>query len=91
MTSFFEILRAGINTTFQDMGRINLNHVGIHQGGAMDNRNYRIANSILGNKINMPVLEFAYQGPILKYKGNDINFVITGDVFFNIIRNTGFN
>ena len=84
MTSFFEILRAGINTTFQDMGRINLNHVGIPQGGAMDNRNYRIANSILGNKINMPVLEFAYQGPILKYKGNDINFVITGDVFFKI-------
>ena len=87
MTSFFEILRGGINTTFQDLGRVNLNHIGIPQSGAMDNRNYRIANSILGNRINMPVLEFAYQGPLLKYKGKDINFVITGDVFFKIKRN----
>ena len=84
MNNFFEIIRPGINTTFQDIGRDNLSHIGIPLSGAMDNRNYRLANSIAGNKNNFPVIEFAYQGPLLKYNGNNINFVITGDVVFSI-------
>ena len=84
MNNFFEIIRSGINTTFQDTGRDNLSHIGIPLSGAMDNRNYRLANSIAGNKNNFPVIEFAYQGPLLKYNGNNINFVITGDVVFSI-------
>ena len=84
MNSFFEIIRAGINTTFQDTGRNNLNHIGIPSSGAMDNRNYRLANSIVGNNIGSPVIEFAYQGPLLKYKGEKIKIVVTGDVFFKI-------
>ena len=86
MSSFFEIIRAGINTTFQDEGRNNLYHIGIPFSGAMDKRNYLLANSLLGNKTNKPVIEFAYQGPLIKYKGNKINFVITGDVIFKIIK-----
>ncbi len=86
MNSFFEIIRAGINTTFQDDGRNNLYHIGIPFSGAMDKRNYTLANSLLGNKINKPVIEFAYQGPLIKYKGDKINFVITGDVIFKIIK-----
>ena len=86
MNSFFEIIRAGINTTFQDDGRNNLYHIGIPFSGAMDKRNYILANSLLGNKINKPVIEFAYQGPLIKYKGDKINFVITGDVIFKIIK-----
>ena len=86
MNSFFEIIRAGINTTFQDEGRNNLYHIGIPFSGAMDKRNYLLSNSLLGNKTNKPVIEFAYQGPLIKYKGNKINFVITGDVIFKIIK-----
>ena len=86
MNSFFEIIRAGINTTFQDQGRNNLYHIGIPFSGAMDKRNYLLANSLLGNEIGKPVIEFAYQGPLIKYKGNKINFVITGDVIFKIIK-----
>ncbi len=86
MNSFFEIIRAGINTTFQDNGRKNLNHIGIPFSGVMDKRNYILANSLLGNKTNKPVIEFAYQGPLIKYRGSKINFVITGDVIFKIIK-----
>ena len=86
MNSFFEIIRAGINTTFQDEGRNNLYHIGIPFSGAMDKRNYLLSNSMLGNKINKPVIEFAYQGPLIKYRGEKINFVITGDVIFKIIK-----
>ena len=86
MNSFFEIIRAGINTTFQDEGRNNLYHIGIPFSGAMDKRNYLLSNSLLGNKINKPVIEFAYQGPLIKYRGEKISFVITGDVIFKIIK-----
>jgi biotin-dependent carboxylase-like uncharacterized protein len=84
MNSFFKIIRAGINTTFQDIGRDNLYHIGIPFSGAMDNRNYRLANHLVGNKKNFPVLEFAYQGPLLKYKGNNLNFAVTGNVIFKL-------
>tara|TARA_Y100000996_G_C22538425_1_gene649127 strand:- start:659 stop:1603 length:945 start_codon:yes stop_codon:yes gene_type:complete len=84
--NFFKILRAGINTTFQDHGRKNLYHIGIPFSGAMDNRNYLLANKLVGNKIELPVLEFAYQGPLLKYLGEKINIAITGDVNFTIKR-----
>ena len=84
--NYFEILRPGINTTFQDLGRKNLYHIGIPFSGAMDNRNFILANAIAGNKENTPVIEFAYQGPLLKFKGEKINFNITGNVSFNLIK-----
>ena len=86
MKNFFEIKRSGINSTFQDEGRENLYHIGIPFGGAMDKRNFRLSNSILGNKANSPVIEFAYQGPLIKYRGDKISIVITGDVVFKIIK-----
>ena len=84
--NYFEVERAGINTTFQDDGRKNLNHIGIPESGAMDKRNYKIANALLKKNLNSPVIEFAYQGPLLKYKGEEIFFAITGDVKFQIVR-----
>ena len=84
--NYFEVFRAGINTTFQDKGRSNLYHVGIPFSGAMDGRNYLIANSLLENDLSSPVIEFAYQGPLLKYHGENINIAITGDGIFKIKR-----
>ena len=84
--SHFKVIRPGINTTFQDLGRKNLYHFGIPFSGAMDNRNYLLSNAIAGNKENSPVIEFAFQGPLLKFKGEKINFNITGNVNFNIIK-----
>ena len=33
---FFEVLRPGINTTFQDKGRFHMQHLGVTPGGCMD-------------------------------------------------------
>ena len=85
--NYFEVIRAGINTTFQDQGRKNLYHIGIPFSGAMDNRNYLLANKLVENNLHNPVIEFAYQGPLLKYFGNKINIAITGDVNFTIKKN----
>ena len=82
--NYFEIVRPGINTTFQDRGRDNLYHIGIPFSGVMDNRNYLMANKLVNNKLDAAIIEFAYQGPHLKYTGEKINFAITGDVIFTI-------
>jgi len=82
----FEVLRAGINTTYQDLGRNNLNYIGIPFSGAMDSRNYLISNQLVGNNKHTPTIEFAYQGPLIKFNGKEISIAITGNVNFNIIR-----
>jgi len=82
--NYFEIIRAGINTTFQDKGRNHLFHIGIPFSGAMDNRNFYLANKLVGNKVDLPIIEFAYQGPLLKFYGDKISIAITGDVVFKL-------
>ena len=82
--NYFEVKRAGINTTFQDKGRNNLYHIGIPFSGAMDNRNFLLANKLVGNKLDSPVIEFAYQGPLLKFNGDKITITVTGDVIFKL-------
>ena len=49
---YFEILRPGINTTIQDTGRDYLYHIGITVSGAIDQRNYKLANYLVNNKLN---------------------------------------
>ena len=82
--NYLDIIRPGINTTFQDKGRDHLYHIGIPFSGAMDNRNYLIANKLVNNNLDSAVIEFAYQGPHIKYSGEKINFAVTGDVIFSI-------
>ena len=84
--AYFEILRPGINTTIQDNGRNHMYHLGITVSGAIDQRNYRLSNKLVNNDLNKAVIEFAYQGPLLKLKNGKINFSITGDVLFKIIK-----
>ena len=84
MTNKIIVLREGINSTFQDLGRNNFYHIGLPFSGAMDKRNYLIANKLVGNQYNEAVIEFAYQGPLLKIEEGNINFAISGDVKFNI-------
>ena len=81
------VLREGINSTFQDLGRNNFYHIGLPFSGAMDKRNYLIANKLVGNKQNEAVIEFAYQGPLIKIDDGNINFAISGDIKFNIKKN----
>ena len=84
--TYFQILRPGINTTIQDGGRNNLYHVGITVSGAIDQRNLKLVNKLVENQLDEAVIEFAYQGPLLKLKNGKIIFSITGDVLFKIIR-----
>lgn len=84
--AYFEILRSGTNSSIQDKGRTHLYHIGITISGAMDQRIFSISNALVNNNLNEGVIEFAYQGPLLQLKNGSANFVITGNVVFNILR-----
>ena len=87
--NFFEVLRPGINTTFQDKGRFHMQHFGVTPSGCMDLKLFLIANALVGNSLNEGVLEFAYQGPLLKLIKGKTKIAITGNILFKIIRSNG--
>ena len=84
-SNFFEVLRPGINSTFQDLGRENFYHIGLPFSGAMDNRNYLLSNTLVNNQYEAAI-EFAYQGPLLKFYGKSTVITVTGDVNFSITK-----
>jgi len=84
--TFFEVLRPGINTTYQDRGRFHMQHFGVASGGCMDLKSFLTANALVGNNLELGVLEFAYQGPLLKLIEGNIKIAITGNVNFQIIK-----
>ena len=86
--SYFQILRGGTHTTFQDNGFFNSQHLGITTGGAMDHDLFTLSNKIINNHLNTPVLEFCLQGPALKLINGSSRVVISGNVVFDIIRSS---
>ncbi len=86
MNNYFKILRPGINSTFQDLGRFGLQHLGIVASGCMDQLTFCTSNKLVGNKISEGALEFAYQGPLIEHVGETALVAISGKVNFNIIK-----
>ena len=89
MSNYFKVLRPGINSTFQDLGRFGLQHFGIVASGCMDQLSFCISNKLVGNNIFEGALEFAYQGPLLELVGESALLAISGKVNFNIINKNG--
>ena len=86
MNNYFKVLRPGINSTFQDLGRFGLQHLGIVASGCMDQLAFCTSNKLVGNKISEGALEFAYQGPLIEHVGETALVAISGKVNFNIIK-----
>ena len=89
MNNYFKVLRPGINSTFQDLGRFGLQHLGIVASGCMDQLTFCISNKLVGNKISEGALEFAYLGPLIELMGETVLAAISGKVNFNIIKKNG--
>jgi len=83
---YFQVERAGIHTTFQDLGRFNVQHLGICPGGPMDSNLLKISNKLVNNPLHMGVMEFAYQGPRLKLISGNAKIAVAGNVYFTIER-----
>jgi len=87
MASTFLIERPGINSTFQDKGRFGLQHLGVVASGSMDSFLSDLANKLVGNDTNLPLIEFAYQGPLIKLISGKAHVSITGNIKFKIKKN----
>ncbi|WP_444920954.1 biotin-dependent carboxyltransferase family protein [Microbulbifer sp. CnH-101-G] len=79
-------IRAGLQTSIQDCGRPGLMHYGIPQGGAADLLSMKLANLLLGNILNNPVLEITLTGPLIKFDC-DVSIAITGAQFKVLLNN----
>lgn len=75
--SSIDVINGGILTTIQDSGRYGYQELGIPTSGAMDDYNFRLANILVGNKLDEAVLEMTYFGPTLKFN-EDLTLAITG-------------
>lgn len=73
------ILKAGMMTTVQDLGRTGYQSQGFPVAGVMDVRSFKIANLLLDNPENEPVLEFTLIGPTLEFTADTIISITGGD------------
>jgi len=61
----FTVVRPGLMTTIQDLGRPGLRGIGVATGGAMHAYSLRIANALVGNQAGAAALEITLLGPTL--------------------------
>jgi biotin-dependent carboxylase-like uncharacterized protein len=72
-----EVIKAGLATSVQDLGRPGYYHLGIPEGGGMDRYALRAANLLVGNDEGDAVLEATFQGPELRFT-QDAMVAVTG-------------
>jgi biotin-dependent carboxylase-like uncharacterized protein len=61
------VLKPGLLSSFQDLGRHGHQHLGIPVCGAMDMRAHRLANMLVGNTTDHATLEITLSGPSLQF------------------------
>ncbi|MFC6634534.1 biotin-dependent carboxyltransferase family protein [Microbulbifer taiwanensis] len=74
------IIRAGLQTSVQDLGRSGSMRYGVPRGGAADPVAMQLANLLLGNPPGNPVLEVTLDGPSIEFQC-DISIAIVGAQF----------
>jgi antagonist of KipI len=74
------VLKPGLLTTVQDLGRYGYQQQGIIVSGAMDTLSMRLANLLVGNSDNEPVLEITMIGPTLTFSVDTIIAVCGGNL-----------
>ena len=61
------VVKPGVFTTVQDLGRFGLQHLGVVPCGAMDAVSHRVANALVGNDAGAATLELTLRGPVLEF------------------------
>ena len=72
-----EVLKAGLFSSIQDSGRSGLRSFGVPSSGAMDEWSAAIANALLGNDQNEPVIEMTLLGASFRFHA-DAEIALTG-------------
>ena len=72
----FKVLRPGLLSSLQDIGRIGYQKYGINVSGAMDVLSLRLANILVGNKENEAALEITMTGPTLEFLSDTLIAIV---------------
>lgn len=72
-----KVLKPGLATTVQDLGRPGYYHIGIPLSGGMDRHALAAANLLVGNAEGAAVLEAVFMGPELEFT-EDATVAVTG-------------
>jgi biotin-dependent carboxylase-like uncharacterized protein len=72
-----DVVKPGLSTTVQDLGRPGYYHLGIAPSGAADQYAARAANLLVGNDEGAAILECTYMGPELRFD-EDVTVAVTG-------------
>ncbi len=72
-----KVVKPGLSTTVQDLGRPGYYHIGIPISGGMDRLALKAANLLVGNKDAAAVLEAVFMGPELQFT-EDATVAVTG-------------
>ena len=75
-----KVLRSGLLTSVQDLGRFGMQKHGVIVSGAMDAFALRVANLLVGNEEGDAVLEITMQGPILQFMEDSLIAICGGDL-----------
>ena len=65
-----QVVKPGLLTTLQDVGRSGYAHMGVGRSGAFDAPALRIANALCGNPRDACALEITLLGPTLRFSAN---------------------
>ncbi|MED4227734.1 biotin-dependent carboxyltransferase family protein [Neobacillus cucumis] len=79
MKAIFKVLKPGLQTTIQDLGRFGYQQYGISPSGAMDIFSMQVANTLVGNVDGEAVLEAALTGPRLEALSDIVIAICGGD------------
>ncbi|MBR5112211.1 MAG: biotin-dependent carboxyltransferase family protein, partial [Clostridia bacterium] len=75
-----EIITGGALSTVQDLGRFGVMKNGFTQSGAMDSHSMKLANALLKNDLNAPVIEMTMKG-ITAWFTEETYFCLSGGNF----------
>lgn len=75
-----KIIKPGLLTTIQDLGRYGFQKFGVIVSGVMDSLSHRIANLLVGNEENAPTLEITMVGPVIEFERDTLISICGGDL-----------
>ena len=79
-----KVIRPGLLTSVQDLGRFGMQHFGVPVSCAMDGYALRVANRLVGNGDNDAALEVTLSGPVLDFASDTLIALSGGDLEANI-------
>lgn len=78
MNPTLRVVKPGLRTTIQDLGRPGYQRFGISVSGALDPVSLRAANALVGNPLGTGALEAAYVGPTLAVEADEVRLAFVG-------------